>query len=362
MSTAGKQQVEFPWPLEWRVSPVQAFVEIPILGHSRYTSIEIQRLVNANGTGLIAIVHRKDETVDVYFESVLALDDSWRHFDPAVSHMRAGVQQAVTFETGTLDIGVDSIDCNVSFYDEDQCLVQLQIAQKRGRGSRVRQFVPMPANATASVLRLLLLDCFCMVRRRGTTINIRVGEEDCIPATFALPIGFSKRYSGRFSSPVLLVGLNPNGHYQPNRPKDFKLNDVGSLVSARVGRDDFWFEMEFEPALPLPDSLLANDTYEGLMTIRSPLGVVTQANWVLRRGPSDTSPELSLRNVNQNWFPSFWGQPTLSVLARLRSFKRRGVRLAWTGRLLGKPGEPTMQSTWTTDGHWQEQSLVSPRL
>lgn len=339
----------FPWPLAFSRSPVTAFVEIPLLGDPLYTSIEIQRVRFDDRSGLLAIMHRTDHTVDVYFESVLALDDAWRLNDPAVAHLPPGILQAVEMQSRTLNIGVDSIECDVVFRDNNHNLVQLHVLQVKGRGGRIRQFVPMPVNSGVTVLRLLLLDCFCMIRRNDSSVIVKLGEDVRLPAPFGIPVGFAQRYSARFSQPVLLVGLNPNGTYPLNAPLNIKTDQDGRLVSARTGSGDDWFDVRFEPALPRSAEVREGLACRGTLTVGSPLGDVTHANWSLHLADDKATPEMRLTDVTQNWFPSFFSEPVLSVLACIRWMKRRRMRLSWTGRLESSPTAPVMTSTWTSN-------------
>ena len=347
------------WPLDIRVSPVLGFVEIPINGHARYTSVEIQQLRRRGRTGLAAIIHRRDKTVDIYFDAILELDGAWRRTDPAVVHLPDGILQATRFEDRGFAIGNDSINCDVAFRDLDAELIHVIVRQDPGKGQRLRMFVPMPVAAGGSVLRLLLLDQFCMIRRRGTTVAVQIGGIRCSPTFFSVPLGFTRRYSARFAQPILLAGLNPVGSHQPMQLPYTILNSDGDLLAARAGGAHDWFEFQFKPGLRSPSAIPVGMTRAGHLTVMSSLGSVSRGAWSLVR-LSDNVLELTLDDIRQDWFPSPVRQPTLWLLAVLRWLKRRRQRLTCRSRLVDENGVTTLHSIWSSSTVRQEARLPVP--
>ena len=191
-----------------------------------------------------------------------------------------------------------------------------------------------------------MLDRFCMVRRRGTVISVQIGDSYAVPLGFPLPVGFARRYSGRFSAPVLLAGLNPAGSHPLGPLPGPRLDETGGLLSTRVeGRGD-WFELRFEPALPRPDAMLAGEPCRGALAVWSSVGEVTRCGWTMFR-TTNGGTVLRFDEIEQNWFPSAVREPTLFGLVVLRWLKRRRGRLSWTGHLSNVDDAPVLESAWS---------------
>lgn len=321
-------------------SPVDSFLEVPVVGCSDIESVEIQRLVVpgdsvsvARASGFGAVVHTPDG-VDYYVGPELGLDRQWFDSDPAFANLSRGQFNVAEIDVARWKLDGDFVDVEVSFDLADGRSIEFRVNQARGREVPAAQFIPTPVLDELAVLRFLEVRGFGLLRR-SSSVDVRLQGERLCPALFPFPIGGKRRYSARYAASCQLFGLNPAGSFTTTG---------GRFAATELSAPSPGLGWEFLPELPT--QMEDGHRSEGCVTFEMEIGLVGKANYSISASAGGWDMELT--RVRQEWKPPP-GQIQLRSLAALRRKRRRHQDWVWTGSARPSVGAESVNSTWSLE-------------
>lgn len=164
-------------PFSLRVLPITRMALLDFVGDATYRGLEVQRIDDAGGIGqgTVVLMARVDGKIDVYVEPHLnlrAADYRW------VAGGLAGIfrteMPASAFEVTRAGLQID-----VRFVLADGRPFELRLHERRaGAGLRFTMLAPAGhGSVSPTFLPVFWLDGISFVRRRGSNIDIRIGDE-----------------------------------------------------------------------------------------------------------------------------------------------------------------------------------------
>lgn len=201
-----KHPVPFYTPFSLTVDPMKALMLVNIQADpdSVYMGFEPQLFDHPHkGKGMIVLGWRVDGYIDLYHQPGLILDR--KNYDIAGKGLADMLERPMP--SAHLELTPRGIDMQFAFEDKQGRPISVRVKENTDKARKPFPLLaPFPGSADqASSLTLAMLYGFYFVRRRGTEIEIRIGDRTHQPDKLPVPIDGSPVYFCRYSlDPVIL--------------------------------------------------------------------------------------------------------------------------------------------------------------
>ena len=282
----------------------------------------------------------------------MELDESWFFSDPAFAHFELAVLAQRDFDKARCNIGIGSVDMEVSFLDEHGRRVESH-AKYSSKPEPRGLIIPAPVHDEPYALRFLESKEFKLLPKRTADLGVVVDGKAAEPLPFLLPSSVAPFTQSRISTNLLVAGLLPAHVNQPLNDKngsdtgDHVTLNNGSLASVATENEYGRFTVQFVDPLPNPVSLHANSAHSGQFVVSSTAGMAASGSWGMEHQGHQVS--FSLSDVVQDWSPPIQ-QPTLLALRQVRRFRRRKRDWHYSAKL------QESQAGWNSTGSWTVSS------
>lgn len=319
-------------------------------GDPEFEALEPQVFDDAvNGKGIRVLRYRKDGRVDVYWQPGV-------HVDPNSFTLGAGVHEfrETIIEPARFEIDERSLDLDVGFADARGRRVELQIHEDLDGKHGFPLLAPVGADIQKPKrLFLVFMPGIDLVRRRRSSVSIRIGDSAPRPAGLPVLLGGHRVWFIRYAENPIIWTLNPPAScpvlFEGPAPGTVEVEGMmvsldtgGRVMRITCGNEPRASEMDFLPGFPnligLPDGAAS----EGRWTVR--LGGVDITGGAYSVSRAGDSVAISL-DVTEPWKPS--GLPlSMKIFTRIiRKFRLWPTTYRW--RSIVRDGEPpTMLCGW----------------
>lgn len=363
---AGGGSERFYTPFHLRVDAMERLLLINWRKGQFYKGAEPQWLEDdAHGRGLLVILYRLDNKVDVYHEAALTLD-------PAAYQIQGGLGEMVAcqFERSQFEIGAQGLDADIAFADKDGRRIVLRLRERgEKRAGDFALLAPLGADIDEpEAMPLFFLYDFSFVKVAGTDVTLTVDGAAREMVKLPVPLGGSRVYLTRYcgdpfisfwntevegSLPSVVVDASGTTTVDGVR---YALVDNGGAheiaamsrgLPARHDRPAREVRVSFDPPFPDVTALRDGALLSGAFAIRMAPGEEAGevgGRWYVVRRRKETL--LRLR-PDEGWRP---GEPSLMprlIFTVVRPFTQWPKSYEWTAAVDLSDGErPVIKSRW----------------
>lgn len=198
---------QFYTPFHMRVDPMERLLLINWKDGRHYKGAEPQWFDDeVHGRGLLVIMYRVDNKVDVYHEPQLQLDAEGYEIQSGLGEM-----VACEFARSRFEIGAHGVDADIAFVDKAGRPMVLRVRETRGK--RAGDFALLAPMGTSidepRAMPLLFLYRFSFVKVRGTDMSVTIDGEVQKLLRMPVPMGGSRVYMTRYCDDPFIAFWNP---------------------------------------------------------------------------------------------------------------------------------------------------------
>lgn len=356
----------FYTPFHMRVDPMERLLLINWKNGEFYKGAEPQWFDDEqHGRGLVVILYRLDNKVDVYYQPEMSLDPRGYQIQGGLGDM-----VACQFRRARFEIGPEGIDVDIAFADKGGRSIVLQIGESRGkRAGHFSLLAPMGMSIEEpDAMPLLFLYDFSFVKVAGTEVNVSVDGARREMLKLPVPMGGSRVYLTRYCGDPFIAFWNPEmqGPLPRGVVDEASLGEVDRVRYALVENAGHYeiaglargqaatgrrpareVRVSFEPPFPalvaLRDGVSLEGSFRIKMTPRPEAGEVG-GEWRVGREGNRVRARL---HPSEGWQP---GEPSLTprlIFTVARPFKQWPKSYEWTATVELKEGQqPAITSRW----------------
>ena len=303
-------------PFDWTYTALRklALINFEKDPDAHYTALEPQWLAQSDGeTGHRVVAYRTDGFVDVYDDPNVDV------FDEA-SFAVTGKGLCERIVTEIRDMSMTQTETGLalrfSFADKYRRPVKVNVTERTKRGTKgIDLLAPVGSSSEhPRYLPVFFLYGFDFVRKRGTDVEVRIGEKDRRLDPFPAPVPKDAqwRYYMRYSTDCQIIEfLKANaGDLRFRRPSHdgtvtegnirYRFNEHRQLLNAQAVNAPHSFRMSFPEGFPDVLNLDDETLYEGRFMLDADKGMGTIGGWfTVRRSGSRVTATL----VPDGWQP-----------------------------------------------------------
>lgn len=316
-----------------------------------------------HGRGLLVIVYRQDDTVDVHYTPGLKLD-------PRGYQIQAGLNAMLEtdFNPARFEITPYGVEMEIGFHDIQGRRIEARLSNRRDtprKGMRLLAPFGSTVQKPVKLIAVYLFD-FDFIRRPVREMHLSVDGQTCRAFDFPLPLPGMPASFVRYSGEPMIVDWNEQMDgslplYQPSGAGEFRaggtlftLVDNGGhleLEQMKVASPHHAMALSFTPAFPSLRGLRTGASVAGRFRLllddseRICAGVYTAQR-------TGDLIELGL-DIDQGWQPRNPAGLLRMVMLFTNVFKRWPTTYRWRGRLNLAGGSAHLVSGWervTTKG------------
>lgn len=340
----------FLFPFRLSNEPITRLIVVDIKGDAEYQGIEPQLFDDSiSGRGLRILMYRKDKMVDVYWQPGVHPDLQNLSIGNGLGYTAESVMSPARFElTGT------GVDLDIAFSDKLGRQIRLYIRENNHNLHPVPFLAPVGSDVKSpKKLFAVFMKEFDFVKRKGTEINLRIGDRVLTPATFPLPMNSQKVYFIRYASKLVIGEINAI----PMKPLVIEgvlpgINRYGN-ISLQVDADhrvkEYRIEtgydttgLKFETGIPNLQAVPPDKKVEGRWQFEVSSIVLFGGTYTLHRAKDTVTVELDL---TQPWKPGKLPFSFKVVTLFVRSFRTWPTTYSWTGTFDLK-SNTILRETW----------------
>ena len=363
---AGANRDHFYTPFHLRVDPMERLLLINWRKGQYYKGAEPQWFDDEqHGRGLLVILYRIDDKVDVYHQPTLTLD-------PAAYQIQSGLGQMVAchFERSHFQIRPQGVDADIAFTDHAGRPIVLRIREDHAtRAGSFSLLAPMGHTIKEpDALPLFFLYDFSFVKVGGSEVTVTVDGAPRELVKLPVPMGGSRVYLTRYCGDPFIAFWNPQtsgpltgspvtGHEQPTvdgvryalvrNAGHYEIAAMARGLETAGSRPARELQVTFDPPFPaltaLRDGVSVAGAFRAKMAPIPDAGDVGGEWQVARHGHQ---VQVRLR-PSAGWQP---GEPALTprlIFTIVRPFKQWPKSYEWTAAIdLSRADAPTITSTW----------------
>ncbi len=200
-----KSDEDFILPIILALDPMKHLIVISVDGSSEYEMLEPQIFDDKlNGKGMRVLRYRKDKKVDVYWQRGVKVDPTKLSLGDGI-----GDFEETEFFQSIFEISSKRVFLDVSFMDKQKRNVNIRIDEQPSSRKRMSFLAPVgnDIKLPKQFFLVYMLD-FDFLLRKGTKIDISIGENKLSPSIFPLPRNYKKVYFSRYSGRPAIANLN----------------------------------------------------------------------------------------------------------------------------------------------------------
>lgn len=326
----------FLFPFRLSNEPIIRLLVADVKDDTEFEGIEPQLFDNGkSGKGLRILMYRKDKKVDVYWQPGVRPDLQYFSIGEGLGDTAESVMLPSRFEmTGT------GVFLDIVFTDKQGRRVKIYIRENN------KDFHPVPFLApvgndvkSPNKLFAVYMKEFDFVKRRGTEINLQIGNRVLTPATFPLPMNGQRVYFIRYATNLVIGEINslPTKPVviENVRPGMNKTGDMNLAVDADGRIKECWVDqgndpigLKFEPGFPNLLAIHRDKKITGQWQYAVSSTVLFGGTYTLQRDKDKVTVEL---DVTQPWKPGKLPFTYRLLTIFVRSFRTWPTTYKWTG-------------------------------
>ncbi len=347
---------QFYSPFDLRLRPMERLLLIDFTGDPVYRCIEVQSFDDAvQGKGLLAMLYRRDDRVDVYRQPGLSIERDGYEIQKGLGEWiespLEGARLAITPHGAELDLAFD---------DHSGRRIEARVRETWPR----RRPASLLALVSAGVshprkLMIVYIFKFDFVRRPGAEVSVRIGGAVRRPVRMPLLLPGTPAYFTRYSAEPFVVEWNSNRSgaltaLSPRGAGELRDGDAVYTLSENSGH----FEIEkmfgsngrhsiaitFTPPVPDIICLVAGFERQGKFFITvDDKHSLAAGDYQIRPGTKETEVVL---DIARGWKPTEGDLLLRTIYTFVPLFKRWPKTYRWSAKLKHGTGGVTIESAW----------------